>query len=134
MKPARSVLAVVIVATGVLLTAPRVEAHHSIAAGFDMAGKTTVVGTVEKMEWRNPHAQLTIAVKNESGQMEPWSVWFSSSNGMYRRGWRKDDLPVGAIVTVTGYRAKDGSRQLYGGETKLSDGRTLFGGDAPGGP
>ena len=133
MTPARFPLAVAIVATGVLLTAVRVGAHHSIAAGFDMAGTTTVVGTVEKMEWRNPHAQLTIAVKNEKGQTEPWSIWFSSSNGMCRRGWRKDDLPVGVTVTVTGFRAKDGSNQLYGGETKLSDGRMLFGGDAPGG-
>jgi hypothetical protein len=131
MKPVQPVLAAAVVAACVLLMTVSVGAHHSIAAGFDMAGTTTVIGTITKMEWRNPHAQLTISVKNENGQMEPWSVWFSSSNGMYRRGWRKDDLPVGATVTVTGFRAKDGSNQLYGGETKLPDGRTLFGGDAP---
>jgi hypothetical protein len=133
MKPARSFLATAIVAAGMVLTAVAVGAHHSIAAGFDMAKTTTVTGTVVKMEWRNPHAQLTIAVKNENGQMEPWSIWFSSSNGMYRRGWRKDDLPYGATVAVSGFRAKDGSNQIYGGETKLPDGRALFGGEAPGG-
>ena len=107
-------------------------AHHSVAAGFDMDKTTTVVGAITKMEWRNPHARLSIQVKNEQAVLETWEVWFSSANGLYRRGWREDDLPVGATVTVTGFRARDGSRQLYGGgDTKLPDGRVLFGGDNP---
>ena len=114
-----------------MVTAVPTGAHHSIAAGFDMEKTTTVTGTVANMEWKNPHALLIINVKDSKGQTQAWSVWFSSSNGMYRRGWRKDDLPVGATVTVTGFAARDGSRQIYGGETKLPDGRTLFGGDAP---
>ena len=119
---------------GLLATVPA-GAHHSIAAGFDMDKTTTVTGTIAKMEWKNPHALLTIDVKNAKGQAESWSIWFGSSNGMYRRGWRKDDLPVGAVVTVAGFAARDGSNQIYGGETKLQDGRTLFGGEAPvGGP
>lgn len=118
-----------------LMSSGQVAAHHSIAAGFEMDKTTTVMGTVARMDWKNPHALLTIDVKNDKGQIESWSIWFSSSNGMYRRGWRKDDLPVGAVVTVVGYVARDGSKQIYGGETKLQDGRTLFGGDAPaGGP
>ena len=129
-----SVLVASMLGVGLLATEPA-GAHHSIAAGFDMDKTTTVTGTIAKMEWKNPHALLTIDVKNDKGQVESWSIWFSSSNGMYRRGWRKDDLPVGAVVTVVGYVARDGSKQIYGGETKLQDGRTLFGGDAPaGGP
>ncbi len=115
---------------GILLATVPVAAHHSVAAGFDMSKTTTVVGTITKMDWKNPHAVLTIDVKDERGQAQAWSIWFSSSNGMYRRGWRQTDLPVGATVTVTGFRARDGSNQIYGGETKLPDGRTLFGGDA----
>ena len=114
-----------------MLTASPLSGHHSIAAGFDMEKTTTVTGAVTSMAWKNPHALLLIDVKDAKGQTQTWSVWFSSSNGMYRRGWRKGDLPVGATVTVTGFAARDGSAQIYGGETKLSDGRTLFGGDAP---
>lgn len=125
------VFATAIICVGLAYGA-RVEAHHSIAAGFEMDKTTTVTGTVTRMDWKNPHALLTIEVKNDKGQVESWSIWFSSSNGMYRRGWRKDDLPVGAVVTVTGYVARDGSKQIYGGDTKLQDGRTLFGGEAPG--
>jgi hypothetical protein len=109
-----------------------VLAHHSVAAGFDMENSTTVNGTIAKMEWRNPHARLSIDTKDEKGQVQSWDIWFGSANSLYRRGWRQEDLPVGATVTVTGFRAKDGSRQIYGGgQTRLPDGRTLFGGDAP---
>jgi len=109
-----------------------VRAHHSVAAGFDMEKPTTVVGTIAKMEWRNPHARLSIDAKDEKGQIESWDIWFSGANGLYRRGWRQEDLPIGATVTVTGFRARDGSRQIYGGgQTRLADGRTLFGGDNP---
>lgn len=129
-----SAIAAAIVCVGLAAVVP-VAAHHSIAAGFEMDKTTTVTGIVSRMDWKNPHALLTIDVKGDKGQVESWSIWFSSSNGMYRRGWRKDDLPVGAVVTVVGYVARDGSKQIYGGETKLQDGRTLFGGDAPaGGP
>jgi len=126
------VLGIAGAAIGLLFGIAPSWAHHSVAAEFDMEKTTTVVGTIVKMEWRNPHARLSIQVKNQQAEVETWDVWFSSANGLYRRGWRDDDLPVGATVTVTGFRARDGSRQLYGGgETKLSDGRVLFGGDAP---
>ena len=76
--------------------------------------------------------QLFVDAKDDKGVVQAWEVWFSSANGLYRRGWRDDDLPVGAAVTVTGFQARDGSRQLYGGgQTRLSDGRVLFGGDNP---
>jgi hypothetical protein len=109
-----------------------VHSHHSVAAGFEMSKTVTVTGTITKMEWRNPHARLSIDVKDDKGQVQNWDVWFSSANGLYRRGWHDDDLPVGAAVTVSGFQARDGSRQLYGGgQTRLSDGRVLFGGDNP---
>jgi hypothetical protein len=128
MKTRLSIVAALVAVTwGVV-----VHAHHSIAAGFDMSRTVTVTGTIVKMEWRNPHARLSIEAKDPGGQLQSWEVWFSSANGLYRRGWRDDDLPVGAAVTVSGFQARDGSRQLYGGgQTKLSDGRVLFGGDNP---
>ncbi len=108
------------------------SAHHSVAAGFSMTDTVTVVGTIKSMEWINPHARLFFAVETEDGDVQTWTSWYTSANNLYRRGWRTDDLPVGATVTVSGYPARDGSFQLYGGDTRLPDGRTLFGGNAPG--
>ena len=36
----------------------RGQAHHSFAAEYDRARTITVTGTVERLEWTNPHARL----------------------------------------------------------------------------
>jgi len=115
-----------------LLVGLPVSAHHSIAAGFDMQTDISITGTITTMEFINPHARLFLEVEDDNGRTETWTVWFTSGNNLMRRGWRPTDLPVGETVTVTGFPARDGSPQTYGGETTLGDGRTLFGGNAPG--
>lgn len=107
-------------------------AHHSVAAGFDMDTDIEVTGTVRSMEFINPHARLFLDVEDDSGAVTTWTAWFTSANNLMRRGWRPTDLSVGTVVTVTGFPARDGSPQAYGGDTLLPDGRTLFGGNAPG--
>jgi len=132
MKPIRPILGLLASSAVLVLGASVVRAHHSVAAGFDMDASITVTGTIKEMEFINPHARMFFEVEGENGEPQSWTVWFSSANNLMRRGWRADDLPVGATIAVTGYPARDGSYELYGGETKLADGRTLFGGNAPG--
>jgi hypothetical protein len=117
---------------GLLAALPAARAHHSVAAGFDMDAEISVTGTIVSMEFINPHARLFLDVQSANGRIETWTAWFTSANNLMRRGWRPTDLPVGATVTVTGFPARDGSAQAYGGDTLLPDGRTLFGGNAPG--
>jgi len=117
---------------GVFLTVAVANGHHSVAAGFDMELSTTVTGTITEMEWINPHARMFFDVEGPDGEIESWTAWFTSANILFRRGWRADDLPVGETVTVSGFPARDGSSELYGGETTLFDGRVLFSGNAPG--
>lgn len=131
MKLCRLML-VVAAATISLVRVPLAGAHHSVAAGFDMNQEIAITGTITTMEFINPHARLSIDVEDENGQVQTWTAWFTSANNLFRRGWRATDLPVGTTVTVTGFPARDGSTQTYGGETLLPDGRTLFGGNAPG--
>jgi len=106
-------------------------AHHSIAVQFNMYKTQTVSGTITKMDFRNPHSWLYIDVKDDKGDVQSWSIEFAAANALYRRGWRQEDLPVGAALTVTGYSSRDGSRMLGATDVKLSDGRTLFAGTAP---
>jgi hypothetical protein len=49
------------------------HSHHSVAAGFEMSKTVTVTGTITKMEWRNPHARLSIDVKDDKGQVQNWT-------------------------------------------------------------
>ena len=106
-------------------------AHHSVALQFDMSQEVEIEGTIVELEWRNPHAWLTVEVENDAGEMEIWRVEFGSGNSLTRRGWRPDDLPVGAHVTVHGLPARDGSNTVAGEEVILEDGRELFTGSRP---
>ena len=127
----RWLVAAVLAAAAWTLSGAAARAHHSIAAQFDMYKTNTVSGTITKMDFRNPHSWLYVDAKDEKGQVIAWSIEFGSANALYRRGWRREDLPVGATVSVTGYVARDGSRTLGATDVKLADGRTLFAGSAP---
>jgi outer membrane usher protein FimD/PapC len=131
MKPTLLVTGFTACALLVVFSGVPAHAHHSIAAQFDMYKTNTVSGTITKMDFRNPHSWLYVDVKDDKGQVQSWSIEFAAANALYRRGWRQEDLPVGAALTVTGYVARDGSRMLGATDVKLSDGRTLFAGTAP---
>jgi hypothetical protein len=133
MKSIRTAVAVAAVLGGLLLGAAAARAHHSLSTEFDIKKTVTLTGAVTKMEWTNPHCWLHVDVKNAQGQAEAWNIEFGSPNALYRRGWRRTDLPPNALVTVTGYAAKDGSRTISAADVKLPDGRTLFAGTRPAG-
>jgi len=118
-----------VVTAAVVATVPA-RAHHSVALQFDMSQEIEIEGRIVELEWRNPHAWLTVEVENDSGETEVWRVEFGSGNSLTRRGWRPDDLPVGARVTVHGLPARDGSNTVAGEEVILDDGRELFTGSS----
>ena len=104
------------------------SAHHSLAAEFDVDTMIEITGTITEMRWTNPHAWLHVDVQDADGNVENWAVEFASPNSLYRRGWSKADLPVGATVNIIGYAPRDNSRVTSATEVTLPDGRRLFAG------
>jgi hypothetical protein len=119
---------VAILGVGLLLAAERVLAHHAFSVEFDANKKVTMKGTIAKMEWVNPHSWLWIDTKGPDGTVEQWGFEFGTPNALYRRGWTKSSLPIGAQVTVVAYLAMDGRKIASADEVTLPDGRTLFAG------
>ena len=109
-----------------LSSAVSVVAHHAFAAEFDATKPFKIKGTVVKMEWINPHTWLHLDVKRADGKTERWMIEGGPPNALYRRGFSKTSLPVGAELVVEGFRAKDGSLKGNGRELTFADGRRLF--------
>jgi hypothetical protein len=107
-----------------------VFAHHQFASEFDADKRVTLKGKIVKMVWVNPHAWLYIDVTEPDGKVVPWALEFGVPRRLIRLGWRKEDLPVGAIVTVEGFLAKNGSNTANAEKVILPDGRALFAGSS----
>jgi hypothetical protein len=131
----KATLLVAAVATVLLLATAPVLAHHSFAAEFDQNKPITLIGTVTKVEWMNPHTHFYIDVKDESGKVTNWDLETGSPNALARRGWTRRSLNEGDVVTVQAFRAKDGTNLASARTVTLADGRKVFAGSADdGGP
>ena len=117
-----------VVGFGVILGVTPLVAHHSFSAEFDADKQVTLMGTITKMEWVNPHSWLHIDVKEPDGTVVSWAIEFGLPQSLYRRGWRQSDLPFGVEVTVEAYLAKDGTPTANAFNVTLPDGRRLFAG------
>ena len=106
----------------------QVFAHHSFAAEFDSNSPIEVEGIVIKVEWTNPHTYFFIEVETEDGDFEEWAMEMGSPNQLVRRGWSRNSLRIGDVVTVTGSRARDGKAKANAQSVVLDTGERLFSG------
>ena len=66
------------------------QAHHSLAGVYDMKAEKDLTGTVEKVQFINPHGSLTIAVKNPDGSATDWVFTLGSATALAREAGREN--------------------------------------------
>ncbi len=102
--------AMIILSAALLLAlATPLAAHHSFAAQYDRQQPITLTGAVTKIEWNNPHVYFYVDVLNEeSGEVENWAWEMGAPAVIQRSGWRRNSMTIGDLVTVDGWRARNG--------------------------
>ncbi len=125
-------LTIACLTTCILVSAPAV-AHHAFAAEFDRDSPVQLRGTVTEMRWANPHAWIYIDVEGEDGTVVNWALETRAANNLIRLGWRPADVPVGAVLVIEGFQARNGSPTASIATVTFEDGRRLFAGP-PDGP
>lgn len=101
-----------------------VYAHHGTAA-YDMTKVLTFKGVVTSYEFVNPHAEIRVAVTDQSGHTVNWLAETNNPNRLVRRGWNRNLLKPGDVITIVGNPVKSGSPSLRLTKVVLADGKEL---------
>jgi len=115
-----SVSAVAILA--LLIGSAALSAHHSWPVNMDKL--VTVKGTVQKIEWTNPHPMFTLEVR-DGAKTETWLIGGPAINRMEANGWTKETIKPGDVVTGTGYQFSDGQKIVRLERLVLADGKEM---------
>lgn len=120
-------IAIASVSLGISLVAAHpARAHHAFGAEFDPNRPVLLKGAITKVEWVNPHAWIHVRVAKEDGTTEDWMVEAGTPNTLLRRGFSKESLLPGTVITVDGYQSKDRTNRANGRDMTFPDGRKLF--------
>jgi len=100
------------------------SAHHSFAVFFDDSRTIEISGSVTEFRFSNPHAIISLDVKNKDGVVA-WKAETNAVTLLKRRGWTKDSLKAGEVITVDGWPARDGANYMRMRTIKKADGTVL---------
>jgi hypothetical protein len=104
--PLLSMLAALALGTGA-------GAHHSVAGQFDAAKRTTITGTVSKVDWINPHVYIYMDVADDKGAVTTWRLE-SLPTAMLRKAGLTSEMIKGGgqKVTAAALMARNGTPNL----------------------
>jgi hypothetical protein len=120
MKTLRTLTVVVL---ALVVAAVSLSAHHSWPVKYDKL--TTVRGKVTEIKWGNPHPMFTLEVLAADGRMEQWQVGGAAIGRMEAKGWTRDTIKPGDVITGIGYQFTDGQKIIRLERVVLPDGKEI---------
>ena len=113
---------------GCLIATASLGAHHSLAGVYDMKKESEVAGSVEKVQFVNPHGSLTLAVKNADSTSTDWVFTLGSATALAARGIGRtgeNALHAGDMISVKFIPARNGSPLGFLKSVTMPDGRVI---------
>ena len=110
----------------ILAFAGTMWAHHNMSAIYDFNDRITMTGTLTRIDWRNPHIELIVEVK-DGNDVKTWALEGPSPSFFRARDINKSDIEAAMNKTVTAEasRARDGSRAGLLRVMTLPDGKAV---------
>jgi len=113
---------------GSLIVGCPLWAHHG-GSEYDTKNLKTLKGTVTEYYWANPHCQIFLDVKDDSGKTVNWGIETLAPAVLRRAGWSPQLLKPGEAVTLTIAPSKKGTPIGMIRKLVLPDGKELTGGE-----
>ena len=111
---------------GMALAVPSVvSGHHAWSTEFAIDKEITITGVITKVQYTNPHTGMFVNVTEKDGTVSEWELNMAPPANLFRAGWRKEQVPIGATVTVVANPAKDGVHRLSPRSVTLPNGDRL---------
>ena len=113
-----------------LLAAASASAHHS-ATQYDRDKRVVLTGSLTKVDWRNPHIEFSLEVKDGNGHATLWLVETVPPNRFAYRNIRKAifESAIGQILMMEILPTRDGSPYGLLRKITFSDGSVVRCGD-----
>jgi hypothetical protein len=105
-NPTNTAVAVLWATIGLLLVSVPLAAHHGSNISYDRTKAVTLKGTVTEFRLANPHPQLYVDVKDDSGKVTNWGCEVAANPyQLMLSGWTRqratNALKPGTAVTIT---------------------------------
>ena len=125
MRPRLLIVATVALGAFIAMRSVPASAHHSFAAEFDGSKPITLKGVVTQINWTNPHVWFYINVKDEDGKNVRWACEMGAPHQLQGRGWMRQTMKIGDVVTVEGSQARDGAKRANARTVTTADGKRM---------
>jgi hypothetical protein len=112
---------------GFLVVGAELQAHHAVAGVYDLNQEIVLEGRLQKLNYRNPHANLELEVPNDDGTTTVWVLTTASTQVLSRQGVNRDSIKPGEFLRITALPARNGNPAGFIRRLELSDREISFG-------
>jgi hypothetical protein len=109
--------------TAALLGAGPAAAHHGFG-NFDTKSEVTLKGTIQKLDFVNPHAYVYFEAMGADGRAAPFRCEMRSATVLRRSGWTPELFKAGEPITITGAPDRFDEHSCYVNTILFADGTT----------